>query len=454
MATEETTIRIMYVHGTDMAYERHIIDTLKDLMGHQAEVLSVETPINTKEALLLLENMVSEYNIDITIGSELGAWYVQKLRGHKKIIINPMFHPSADLQNKVGTPLYSESRNSDNIELISPDLINEFKGYEVNQFDDINYFERFVTYGLFGEHSFNTSDKEYSANYYNCNYYDGNNTITDDAISDKLVPMIKKMYDDNYSDLYRSHEDIAVAADLIINLYLEKILPKLPKSSGIRYYYVVKSNVHINNKDYELQLEAYPDSTYEVKIIYTISDSNNSHDSYLIWKPIDVVLEKSNSIDLWEKAYEGIVRILDLWPTAMDIMLRDAELLNCSHFDADSKDSPQIVKLYKDCHVTIMGHQFHGINGIEQYLKREKENVGPYVVRSLVPFPKFDEFDELDDNRCYCNYLFCNSKEEYEKGKQAMEALRDERYNCFIGKTDLRPLIYYADDSDEMTLIY
>lgn len=71
-------------------------------------------------------------------------------------------------------------------------------------------------------------------------------------------------------------------------------------------------------------------------------------------------------------------------------------------------------------------------------------------------FPCFDSYDYASENRFYHNFLFCDDKNDAAIKKVSFDAI-PKTYGCIVDQNypkDLRPLVYYADESDCMTVYY
>lgn len=124
----------------------------------------------------------------------------------------------------------------------------------------------------------------------------------------------------------------------------------------------------------------------------------------------------------------------------------EAEVLNVI-----SGEEPQMVELSKDTKLNIMGHTFHGIEDIMAWKGEE-----PVILEKYKLFPCFDSYDYASENRFYHNYLFCLNKDDAALKKVYFDAI-PKSYGCIVDQNyprDLRPLVYYADESASMTLYY
>ena len=57
-----------------------------------SEVIAPDVPIEPSDALAMLEGICSSERPDLIVGHSLGGFWAQKLRGFRKVLVNPDFH--------------------------------------------------------------------------------------------------------------------------------------------------------------------------------------------------------------------------------------------------------------------------------------------------------------------------------------------------------------------------
>lgn len=117
-----------------------------------SEVIAPDVPIEPSEALRLLNEICSSENPDLVTGLSLGGFWAQKLRGRRKILINPDLHPSRLLRTKIGEMKYLSPRK-DGAEsfFISEALCNEYETLENIEFDGLTPEETALSTGIFAD---------------------------------------------------------------------------------------------------------------------------------------------------------------------------------------------------------------------------------------------------------------------------------------------------------------
>ena len=145
-------MKILFIHGLASSGAYKTADTLRILL-RPCEVISPDVPIDPQEALGLLQGICRDEKPDLVIGLSLGGFWAQKLRGFRKILINPEFHPYNLMRTMTGECRYLSPR-LDGAEtfLITEDIC---KGYEIlaeTQFDSLDECDIGLTTGMFADH--------------------------------------------------------------------------------------------------------------------------------------------------------------------------------------------------------------------------------------------------------------------------------------------------------------
>ena len=98
-------MKILFIHGLASSGAYKMASTLRILIKG-SEVISPDVPIEPDEALDLLEGICRDEDPDLVVGLSLGGFWAQKLRGRRKILINPDFHISDLLESMMGEVKY------------------------------------------------------------------------------------------------------------------------------------------------------------------------------------------------------------------------------------------------------------------------------------------------------------------------------------------------------------
>ena len=117
-----------------------------------SEVIAPDIPIEPSEALDMLEGICSDESPDLIVGLSLGGFWAQKLRGFRKLLVNPDFHPSRLLSSRIGVMEYLSPRldGATSFE-ITEDICKGYEALEGSQFDNLDTQEFALTTGMFAD---------------------------------------------------------------------------------------------------------------------------------------------------------------------------------------------------------------------------------------------------------------------------------------------------------------
>ena len=87
------------------------------------------------------------------VGLSLGGFWAQKLRGRRKLLVNPDFHPSRLLRSKLGVMEYlSPRRDGATSFTITEEICRGYEALENVEFEGIDAQETALTTGMFADH--------------------------------------------------------------------------------------------------------------------------------------------------------------------------------------------------------------------------------------------------------------------------------------------------------------
>ena len=151
--------KILFIHGLASSGAYKTTATLHSLL-RPCEVIAPDVPIDPAEALPMLRRLCDAEQPDLIVGLSLGAFWAQKLRGWRKVCINPDLHVSRLLRTMVGEqPYLSPRRDGATTFLVTPAICDAYEQIEARQFDafddllmPLDERERALTTGLFADH--------------------------------------------------------------------------------------------------------------------------------------------------------------------------------------------------------------------------------------------------------------------------------------------------------------
>lgn len=144
-------MKILFIHGLASSGSYKMASSLRILLK-PCEVISPDVPIDPCEALELLQGICAGEHPDLVVGLSLGGFWAQKLRGCRKILVNPDFHVSRLLRTMVGEQRYLSPR-ADGAEtfIITPSICDAYEALESVEFDNLSESEISLTRGMFAD---------------------------------------------------------------------------------------------------------------------------------------------------------------------------------------------------------------------------------------------------------------------------------------------------------------
>lgn len=144
-------MKVLFIHGLASSGAYKMADSLRILLK-PCEVVAPDVPIEPAAALALLERTCAEQDPDLVVGLSLGGFWAQKLRGRRKILVNPDFHVSRLMRTMVGEVKYlSPRRDGAESFLLTPEICDAYEALERDQFADLTPEEVALTTGMFAD---------------------------------------------------------------------------------------------------------------------------------------------------------------------------------------------------------------------------------------------------------------------------------------------------------------
>lgn len=145
-------MKVLFIHGLASSGAYKMASSLRILLKG-SEVIAPDVPIEPADALVLLEGICSREKPDLVAGLSLGGFWAQKLRGYRKLLVNPDLHPSRLLRTKIGVMGYLSPRQDGATSFaITEEICDAYETLESTQFDALCPEEVALTSGLFADH--------------------------------------------------------------------------------------------------------------------------------------------------------------------------------------------------------------------------------------------------------------------------------------------------------------
>lgn len=142
-------MKILFIHGLASSGAYKMASSLRILLK-PCEVISPDVPIDPEQALGLLQRICAEQEPDLVVGLSLGGFWAQKLRGRRKILVNPDFHVSRLMRTMLGENEYLSPRaDGATTFTLTPEICDAYEALERVEFDALTPEEIALTRGMF-----------------------------------------------------------------------------------------------------------------------------------------------------------------------------------------------------------------------------------------------------------------------------------------------------------------
>ncbi len=195
--------KVVYLHGMGSSGSSATARRLQRTLPSGYEVVSPDIPVQPELALSMLRKLADTLSDDdIIVGTSMGGMYAQMFKGWRRLLINPSFHTSVHLSEKVGTRMQFHTPRQDGLKdfEVTPKLIKKFEKMEAQQFDPkfgiLNKRRKdspdLVT-AFFGTHDTTVNCKpEYLEHFTQYHDFEGEHRLDPDTLINLVVPEITK----------------------------------------------------------------------------------------------------------------------------------------------------------------------------------------------------------------------------------------------------------------------
>ena len=186
-------MKVLFIHGLASSGAYKMASSLRILLKG-SEVIAPDVPIEPTEALNLLEGICRDERPDLIVGLSLGGFWAQKLRGYRKILVNPDFHISRLLRTMTGEREYLSPRRDGALTFtVTEALCDEYARLESVEFDGLASEEVALTTGMFADRDEMVNCKDEFETYYpgRSRSYPGTHLPNYPEIKKYILPVIE-----------------------------------------------------------------------------------------------------------------------------------------------------------------------------------------------------------------------------------------------------------------------
>ncbi len=202
MARTNLKRQVVYLHGLSSSGQSTTAQRLRRTLAKH-EVISPDIPVQPEVAVTELKRLATMLRPDaIIVGTSMGGMFAQLFRGFHRILINPSFHVSVHLSEKVGRRLPFHNPRVDGAKdfEVTAKLVKKYEKLEEKQFDP--------KFGIMGKNPdrpelvsafFGTQDTvvnckdEYLSHYGDATDFNGGHRLDPNTTIELIVPKIISM---------------------------------------------------------------------------------------------------------------------------------------------------------------------------------------------------------------------------------------------------------------------
>lgn len=186
-------MKVLFIHGLASSGAYKMASSLRILLKG-SEVIAPDVPIEPGDALNLLKGICRDESPDLIVGLSLGGFWAQKLRGYRKILVNPDFHISRLLRTMTGEREYLSPRRDGALTFTVTDaLCDEYARLESVEFDGLASEEVALSTGMFADRDEMVNCKDEFEAYYpgRSRSYPGTHLPNYPEIKKYILPVIE-----------------------------------------------------------------------------------------------------------------------------------------------------------------------------------------------------------------------------------------------------------------------
>lgn len=190
--------KILFAHGFASSGASGTVMTLRQLLyaiDPSVTVIAPDLPVMPNEAMALLRKLVEEEQPNLILGTSMGAFYIEQLRGTRRILVNPSFSMARLLTfGGMGRQEFRNKRADGARDFkIDKEMIVQFKTLEKESFKGITPADKEMVWGFFGDKDKKVNHQKDFLKHYSRDHFtvfDGEHYLNDKILSRVILPQI------------------------------------------------------------------------------------------------------------------------------------------------------------------------------------------------------------------------------------------------------------------------
>lgn len=198
--------KILFAHGfassgasgTVMTLRQQLYDPALEGTEREVRVVAPDLPVMPDKAMALLRQMIETEQPDLLLGTSMGAFYLEQMHGHKRILVNPSFSMARLLTfGGMGRQEFRNKREDGARDFkVDKEMIAQFKALEKGAFQSITPEEKSLVWGFFGDKDKKVNHQKEFLKHYGREHFtvfDGEHFLNDKILSRVILPTIKEI---------------------------------------------------------------------------------------------------------------------------------------------------------------------------------------------------------------------------------------------------------------------
>ncbi len=198
--------KILFAHGFASSGASGTVMTLRQMLYNSAaaaadeevRVIAPDLPVMPLEAMEMLRQLAADEQPDLILGTSMGAFYVEQLRGFRRILVNPSFQMARLLTfGGMGRQEFRNKRADGAHDFkVDKEMIAQFRTLEKESFKGIDAEEKGRVWGLFGDKDKKVNHQKDFIKHYGREHFivfDGEHFLNDKVLSRSVLPVVRQV---------------------------------------------------------------------------------------------------------------------------------------------------------------------------------------------------------------------------------------------------------------------
>ena len=198
--------KILFAHGFASSGASGTVMTLRQMLYHSAasdtgdevRVVAPGLPGRPLEAMEMLRQQAADEQPDLILGTSMGAFYAEQLRGFRRILVNPSFQMARLLTfGGMGRREFRNKRADGAHDFkVDKEMIAQFRTLEKESFKGIDAEEKGRVWGLFGDKDKKVNHQKDFIKHYGREHFivfDGEHFLNDKVLSRSVLPVVRQV---------------------------------------------------------------------------------------------------------------------------------------------------------------------------------------------------------------------------------------------------------------------